>query len=360
MIGVRRFRKAKRDRTTAVPLRKGVIMRAMRLRLDPWAADYHTAFQADAPEPPRPARTDLESPTGDWRPIRPDTAPPFDELIFLDGGRRVDARVLLEDDRQQVAFGALGAYGVGSVHCTTGARARIGELHVEHLCALSSGMQHADFRIAPGPSGLGGALNYRVVSTPERDVDSVVRRLQQEMLSAEGRSAARLAPDGPGALIVCDGPRPLLSGEPRVVGYVKTIHQVRLPEHLMAVVRRLEASERSPLYLVEGDDPRHSYFEWFLRLRDPRPWLYSLAGMVRLQALAGPRPEERLDGARGLADWSCLQLPRYASRQHQDPRAPQQLLPVRALEGQLRRRMGDTLLVRRRITRFLSGQGGVA
>jgi hypothetical protein len=335
-------------------------MRAMRLRLDPWAAEYHTAYQVDAPEPPRPARTDLEIPSADWRPLRPTSAPAIDELVFLDGGRRVDARVLLEDDRQQVAFGALGVYGVGSVRCRAGSRAEIGELQVEHLCALSSGMQHADFRIAPGPGGRGAELRYRVVSTGERDVDSVVRRLQQEMLSAEARSAARHAVDLPGALIVCDGPRPLLSEEPRVVGYVKTIHQVRLPEHLMAVVRRLEAKERSPLYLVEGDDPRHSYFEWFLRLRDPHPWLYSLAGMVRLQALAGPRPETRLEDTRALADWSCLELTRYASRQHQDPRAPQQLLPVRALEGQLRRRMGDTLLVRRRITRFLSGQGGAA
>ena len=58
--------------------------------------------------------------------------------------------------------------------------------------------------------------------------------------------------------------------------------------------RGLEQGERSPLYLVRTRDAENSYFEWFLRLRDPRPWLYSLAGMVRLQAYAGPNWSERL------------------------------------------------------------------
>lgn len=333
-------------------------MRAMRLRLDPWAAEYHTAYQADAPEPTRPVRADVEVDASSWRPQRPHEASAPRTVVFLDGGRRIDARVLLEDDRQQAAFGALGVFGVGSVVSEPDARAALGPLQIEYLCALSGGVQHPDFSVAPGPGGRGAALRYRVVSTPERDVDAVVRKLQQEMLDAEARSAARHAAERPDALILCDGPRPLLSGEARVVGYVKTIHQVRLPDALMAVVRRLEAGERSPLYLVEGDDARHSYYEWFLRLRDPRPWLYSLAGMVRLQALAGPRPETTLAEAVRIADWSCSRLTRYASRQHQDPRAPQQLLPVRALEAQLRRRMGDTQLVRRRITRYLSQQGG--
>lgn len=329
----------------------------MRLRLDPWAAEYHTAFHADTPDLALPARADLEVPVPDWRPLRPDTAPRQADLLFLDGSRRIDARVLLEDERRQLAFGALGVYGVGAVHCRESQRARFHhDIDIEHVCALSGGTVHPDFDIEPGDETRCGRLRYRVVSTPERDVESVVRRLQQEMLAAEARIASDLAAGHPGALIVCDGPRPLLSDEPRVLGYVKTIHRVRLPESLMSVVRRLEAGERSPLYLVEGDDPRHAYFEWFLRLRDPRPWLYSLAGMVRLQALAGPEPRSRLAAVRSLADWSCLQLPRFASRQHQDPRAPQQLLPVRALEAEMRRRMGDGRLVRRRITRYLSSQ----
>lgn len=329
----------------------------MHLHLDPWAAEYNTAYQAETPDASRPARVDIEVPASDWTPMRPAGAPAYPELLFLDGSRRVDARVLVEDDAQQVAFGALGVYGVGAVHCRAAGRASFhGDLDIQHLCTLSGGVQQPDFAIIPGPSAMRGPLRYRVVSTPDRDAEAVVRRLQQEMLAAEGRTAARLARAHPDALIICDGPRPLLSSEPRVLGYVKTIHQVRLPGALMAVVRLLEAGERSPLYLVEGGDPRHAYFEWFLRLRDPRPWLYSLAGMVRLQALAGTDPLVRLDTVRHLADWSCHKLIHFASRQHQDPRAPQQLLPVRALEAEVRRRMGDSVLVRRRIVRYLSAQ----
>ena len=43
--------------------------------------------------------------------------------------------------------------------------------------------------------------------------------------------------------------------------------------------------------------------------------------MVRLQAYAGPDPAARLGEVQHLADWLCHALPRFASRQHQDPRA---------------------------------------
>ncbi len=328
----------------------------MQLRLDPWAAEYQTAYQAPEVGVGRPVRTGIEVSEDAWHPIRPTSTVPVDEVVFLDGGRRIDARVLLEDDRAQVAFGALGIFGIGGVRCRRGARAvYLDEPIIDHVCALSSGNRLPGFEIDPQHANSLGRLSYRVISTPDREAEAVVQRIQQEMLTAEQTYASDQARIFSDALIVCDGPRPLLSTEPRVLGYVKTIHRVALPDSLMAVVRGLLAGQRSPLYLIETDNPDHAYFEWFLRLRDPRPWLYSLAGMVRLQAYAGARPEQQLAHAAAVADWSCLELVRFSSRQHQDPRAPQQLLPVRALEAELRRRMGDGALVRRRVTRFLSG-----
>lgn len=331
-----------------------------RLRLDPWAAEYHTAYLAEARETAREnVDASVEVDAGAWRALRPAAPQAAQELVFLDGSRRVDARVLLEDARAQVAFGVIGTTGVGAVHVAAerrSVRARYVACRVDHICALGSGrtLGSDGFALAPHDGREHCELRFRVVTTPSREVDAVVQRLQRAMLDAEGTLSARLRDDHPGALIVCDGPRPLLGDDPRVIGYVKTIHDVKVGEAQLELARRLEAGERSPLYLVETGDGSHSTFEWFLRLRDPRPWLYSLAGMVRLQAYAGPRPETRLEAARALADWSCQHLPAFASRQHQDPRAPQQLLPIRGLEAELGRRMGSSGVVRRRITRYLS------
>lgn len=327
----------------------------MRLRLDPWAAEYQTAFLAD-PGGPERRRVDVavERAADAWEPLAPAAPPSPRELVFLDGSRRIDARVLLEDERAEVAFGALGCYGVGAVRVADGRAEYLDCWEIQPLCALSGGSRHPDFALEPRGARERGGMRFRVVASGERDVDAVVRELQKEMLAAEGRLAARLRDRHPDALVICDGPRPLLGDDARVLGYVKTIHDVKVPEAQLQMVRTLEAGERSPLYLVETDRAERQYFEWFLRLRDPRPWLYSLAGMVRLQAYAGADPAATVAAARALADWSCAWLPRFATRAHQDPRAPQQLLPIRALEAELGRRMGSSPLLRRRITRFLS------
>lgn len=330
----------------------------MQLRLDPWAVEYSTAYHAEnAGDGREDVDTGVEGP---WVRLRPDAADTlWDDLYFLDGSRRIEARVLLEQDAAQVAFGALGSYGVGVVTCCANksrpARFLYGDdtLFVRRICALSGGHSMAAFALAETSSRL-GALEYAVVATEERDVESVVRRLQLEMLSAEKRLASRLTEESGAALIICDGPRPLLGAEDNVIGYLKTIHEPKISEAELNVVRGLEQGERSPLYLVRTQDPDNAYFEWFLRLRDPRPWLYSLAGMVRLQAHAGPEWQERLAWTKNLADWSCLNLPGFASRQHQDPRAPQQLLPIRALEGELSRRMGSAQIIRRRVMQHLA------
>jgi len=335
----------------------------MKLRLDPWAAEYNTAFHADTSVEAQ-ANVDTAFECSDWHAIRPhDAETMWEDLFFIDGSRRIEARVLLEEDAAQVAFGALGSYGVGVVSCCA-RRSRPAtflcepeHLLIRRVCALSSGHTHAAFEIRATVSCL-GELKYTVLETQERDPDAVVRRVQGEMLETEKKLASRLLSRAPDALIICDGPRPYLGGEENVVGYLKTIHQPKVGERELSVVRGLEQGERSPLYLVRTEDPSNQYFEWFLRLRDPRPWLYSLAGMVRLQAYAGPNPEGRLGWAQNLADWTCKHLPAFASRQHQDPRAPQQLLPIRALEGELSRRMGSAQVIRRRVMQFLASYGG--
>jgi uncharacterized protein len=322
----------------------------MKLRLDPWAAEYNTAFFAEEAKYNNPEKLEPFTETETWGRIAPtETALTWDKLFFIDGTRRIEARVLLEDEREQIAFGAMGSCAVGVVDCCPvhSRQAEIYKTQVNRICALSSGHSLPDFEVLPRGSQL-GQLRYTVRPTKERDAESVVEELQKFMLDEERYLAARLSQQHDASLIICDGQRPIGSPETNVIGYLKTIHDSRISREHLAVVRSLEQGERSPVYKVKIDEEKF-YFEWFLRLRDPRPWLYSLAGMVRIQAYA-----EDLDYVIGLANWTCLNLPVFASRQHQDPRAPQQLLPTRALEHELKRRMGDAQLIRRRITEYLS------
>ena len=338
-----------------------------RLRLEPWGVGYGGSWQdtgQEQGEGETAANTldsravEIEVPLDAWRGLRPTAPAAISKVLFLDGVRRIEARGLLDDSDGQT-FAALGSCAVGAVECSpaggTVARAAI-EPVVERWCAIATDrLKEPDLEVRSMAGAQ--ALVYRMVAAKGDDQQAPIDELQRLMREAESRMATRLrrtlAHDAAaeqvagGALLVCDGPRPLLGADERVVGYLKSLQQQRLPPAAFAAVRALEEGERSPIYVV-GSGP-HARFEWYLRLRDPRPWLHSLAGAVRLQAHAGEEPSATLGAARQVADWSASYLPRFATRAHQDARAPQQLLPVRALEENLRRRLGNAALLRRRI-----------
>jgi hypothetical protein len=70
-------------------------------------------------------------------------------------------------------------------------------------------------------------------------------------------------------------------------------------------------------------------------------------GVVRCE-LPGELP---LTEAVTIADRATATLPRFATRPHQDSRAPQNLHPIAGLERQLRHRLGDPLLLERALRR---------
>jgi hypothetical protein len=57
--------------------------------------------------------------------------------------------------------------------------------------------------------------------------------------------------------------------------------------------------------------------------------------------------ELTLEDAVARADLVAATLPRFASQPHNDPRAPQNLHPIAGLERELKRRLGDPLLLER-------------
>jgi hypothetical protein len=76
-----------------------------------------------------------------------------------------------------------------------------------------------------------------------------------------------------------------------------------------------------------------------------------LTGLARLEIadVVGFR-----DSARSLADAVASFCRASCRAEARDPRAPQNLLPIGALEARLRHRLGDTRLIRRRLADLIS------
>ena len=111
----------------------------------------------------------------------------------------------------------------------------------------------------------------------------------------------------------------------------------------------LPPGARTPLFALRGT-ARFSRYSWFLRLAAPFAGETDLSDLIRLEVA----DSIGLDAARHLADATAALLPRFAPSRGRDPRAPQNLLPVSALESHLRKLLGDPRLVRQRIRSYLA------
>jgi hypothetical protein len=310
----------------------------LRIRLDPWDADYGPELSAEEePEGQRPdVLPDVELPEEVWRPLHP--TDPFlpDHIYFVDGVRRVDARVVVEGE--PVAYGAFGSFAAGSVSVQDGV-AQFGPSLVDRVLVVGGG-RSLDQPVPVMP----GAV-YRPVSIGKRDAEAPLQKLQEEMRLAEERLARELA-DADRTLVVVDGP--LTFADPvrgAAVGFIKHISRFYLtsPESL-EVLRGLPPGARTPIFGLHSAR-RFARYSWFLRLTPPAAGDPPFSGIVRLEV----SETVGLETARRLADATAWSLPRFVRPRGTDPRAPQNLAPVGALEAWLRRRLGDRLLLRRHI-----------
>jgi len=75
-----------------------------------------------------------------------------------------------------------------------------------------------------------------------------------------------------------------------------------------------------------------------------------LSGIVRLEVAESVGLIEAIR----LADLTALTLNRFIPGRSRDPRSPQNLLPIGALEDHLRRQLGHPLLIRRHIESLIA------
>jgi len=297
----------------------------VKFSVETWAPEYGIAADLESlDEPDEAVDATVERPLDDWAPIAPAPHDLPEVIVFIDGVRRIDARLWIHDgDRSHP--GVCASVAAGAVRCTR-QHAALDEFLVEHMLvapARSNGesvsTKHATYAFTPAAGG---------------DPDAVYLAIHQRMTALE-----RALTSADGDLVVFDGP---LRGRdvPNGIGYVKTQRVQYVPDAAVATLGRLGDGERTPLLLIAG---RSGYARWTWYLRLPGPRTQPLSGVVRCELPARGTAAE----ATACADQVSAALPRFASQPHKEPRAPQNLTPIAGLEQALRRRLGDPLILER-------------
>lgn len=291
--------------------------------IDAWNPQYGAAMAPVLDDSSGTIDLDVELPEAEWRPI-PAGHEAAHDVLFVDGVRRVDARVWsIGPERTQPALAV--SVAAGAVRCN--GDATVVDTRVRRMLVGRAGLEPIT----------GSGLTWRPLAAANDDEATMIGAVQGEM----GRLEAEVAASLPTAdLTVLDGP---LSGRVLVgeaVGYVKSHRVAYLPPSVEGLVRRLDPTERTPLFVLQTNRTR---FSWYLRLPggSGHPW----SGVVRLEAPATASKRRAIE----LADLVGATLPRFASPPHRDARAPVNLLPIAGLEDTLHHLLGDRDFLHRRL-----------
>ena len=307
-------------RTTAPPL----------IFIEAWAPEYGSPMQIDDEETSGGSASLIDD-EGFSFVAPPSNVPKLLPLAFVDGIRRREAMLTQWIDESTI-LGIAGAYAVGSVLAIPGKTPTFGISHVERLLIWAGGHSGS----LPSVAG----WTWTTSTTPEGGPQAAERRLQEMMRHAEGRLAATLADEG--YLVVTDGPLFYAAphGKANLAGYVKTHHVRLLPEPEARRLPDLPAHCRTTLFRTNSNR-----YSCYLRLTPRAAQHAPMSGIVRLE-FPGSLP---LDEVRQMADLLTVELPRFAGVAHCDPRAPQNLQPIGALETRLRHLLGDAGLAERAV-----------
>ena len=140
---------------------------------------------------------------------------------------------------------------------------------------------------------------------------------------------------GTGDFVLADG---LYHGShPRTAGMAKRHVRKYLTDRQYRIIGDLDEGFRTPIFKLPGDK-----WSWYLRLE--RTAFGHWSGIVRLETSAP------LEDAVKLANLYSAVLPRLKSNHLTEPRAPENLLPIAALERALRQGLGDEMMVQRAVS----------
>ncbi|MFP4122703.1 DNA double-strand break repair nuclease NurA [Coleofasciculus sp.] len=263
-------------------------------------------------------------------------------------------------ERDSIYYGAFGTIAVGAVdlYRATGT-ATYSNLTIRRIVGFG-GNQQAELTCIPCPLGSQAELVYEPIPPSDENTPQVRKSLiQNVMLKAEDRLAAELLAKQPETLIIRDGHLRWYGQPDTTLGYVKTMRKTYLSGDCAALLWTLAPGERTPIFAIRDKSDLRRRWSWYLRSGSSdiclkRLGYHELQGLVRLELYSESVP---FDQAVEIADQSTSLIPQYASHPCRDPRAPQNLTPVGALERELGRRMGDRAVIERRLRGFFASLG---
>jgi uncharacterized protein len=310
----------------------------VQLRIDPWRSDFGSGAEVGFEDEAKPA--DLHVETADWsRPVAPAPCPPKPS-VFVDGVMRNELHVMA-DEGDARAWGLFGSVAAGAVLCNGAAGFIAADHPVRRVLIVGSRIEVPDLTLMVGST----ELTYETVSVAQDTPVGLRVKLQREMLAEEQLLAAQLTDQG---LVFVDGPLRLDTTEAPMVGVVKRMVRAYLEGDEARLLGVLRPGERTPVFALGNQIVDR--FAWYQRLIDQQDGWHELAGLVRCEV----RVALGLGQAVAIADRVACHLPNFAGRPGVDPRAPQNLTPVGALEARLKHRLGSKLMIERALKAHLT------
>ena len=303
----------------------------MRYTVENWDSDYGAPTDPELTDATQNVDVGVEMTADQWRPILPDS-PAVEEVLFVDGVRRVDASLWIDQPPDFPGFALAATYAAGAVRCNSRASLEVAEVGR----GLFTSALATDIETTVG--------TYGVKATKGSTSEELWLGIQQRMGDLEARVVHQA---GAASLVVVDGPLSHARDIDNAIGYIKTQKVQYLPLELRHVLTSLPAGYRTPLFLTTTSWSR---FSWYLRLANHDG---PAGGLVRCEIDADKPAAE----AARIATAVSATLPRFASAGHKDPRAPQNLYPIGGLERDLRHRLGDRDLAVRALRRAAAMAG---
>jgi len=278
----------------------------------------------------------VEMNSKNWEPIHGNIidAPP--EILFVDGIQRVEARLEIYPPEFEVPQLALwAATGAGAVRWNRKERkSQFFDLTHRRVVVLPKGIEISHIERLKRAD-----IDFEICHARGTEFSDLQNEVHAQMAELEVQ-IVRTTTNSSGNMVIADG-RIRSKHPPRTLGYVKSHERRYLSGRPAETVPNLDIEQRTPIFLIGGQYPRYS---WYIRVGYV-PKGNRWQGIARLEVSA----ELELDHAIGLADISAVVIPIAAPPLYMDPRAPQNLVPIAALERELRRGLGDPELLNRKL-----------
>lgn len=308
-------------------------LRISHLVVEAWAPDYGASVADELDDTTARVTCDAELAPADWRPLgQPDGAVPH-RVGVIDGVQRTDANVWV------VVEAASGAQQlpVQALCASVAAGLAICEPGLAHIADVQVRRYAVSHEALPSIETSHGAWATKQPTSVKQQLEAVAH---QAMTDLERLVVAQAVEAGVVFdLLILDGPIRTLGMPSHTVGSIKTHSRAYLPDELQRVLAALAPAERTPMFRIEQqDDPQRTRWSAYLRLG--RRVAHGWDGIVRLEIPGELAIVEAVE----TANRAQLALPGLASEPFKDARAPQNLVPIGALETVLRHRLGDATL----------------